>query len=352
MQKKLRIAKKSLKQKVTVAVVRAGRMATIHAENLSRHDDALVSVVVDPDHDAATALARKVQSDIEPTLEGALERRNVEAVVIASPTQTHAPYIELCVTLGIPVFCEKPIDLSLDRVDACLSVVADHSTPVLIGFHRRFDEARVEVWKIVQSGSLGSIEHISQISRDPRLPPRSFLQHSGRLIRDMVIHDLDELVWLLGNRPVTVYAELRRYVDEDLAAIEDYDTAAITVSIDDGPQCHISASRRAVYGFDQRIEVFGSAGMVQCLNPSISIIERADDKGFQRGRLLEHFPVRYANAYRSEMNHFVDIVRGRAKPLCTAWDARKSLALAEAVIQSHNSGTPIRVLSLSHGDAN
>jgi myo-inositol 2-dehydrogenase/D-chiro-inositol 1-dehydrogenase len=92
--------------------------------------------------------------------------------------------------------------------------------------------------------------------------------------------------------------------------------------------------------------------MVQCLNTSISIIERADDKGFQRGRLLEHFPVRYANAYRSEMNHFVDIVRGRAKPLCTAWDARKSLALAEAVIQSHNSGTPIRVLSLSHGDAN
>ena len=270
------------------------------------------------------------------------------AVVIASPTVTHISYIEQCVERGLIVFCENPVDLSLESVDACLSRLG-RSTPVTIGFHRRADTARREVKAAVASGQIGRPEHVFQVSRDPAPPPPSYVAHSGGMVRDMLIHDLDELVWLFGDGPVRVWASLRCMVDPSFDTHGDHDTAAITIEFADGPQCHLSGSRRCSYGFEQRIEVFGSEGMIASPNSVARHSTLADANGYHGSVLVDGFGERYVDAYRNELDALLDMVEGRSGPMCTIEEARKSLVLAFLVNESNRTGSVVTADTLGTG---
>ena len=330
-------------QQKRLCLIGAGRIAAVHAASMVRLPQAQVTAVVDPAEGPGSALASTLGAKWYAVFEQALDDQTFDGVVIAAPTAWHASLIEACVSRDLPVFCEKPVDLSLDRVDHCLGVVRASGVPVLMGFHRRFDAARREIHDLVKAGALGRIEHVLQISRDPALPPESFIAHSGGMVRDMVIHDLDELIWLCGNGAVTVSANLQRYVDPSLLEkYDDHDSAAITVTFDGGPQCQISASRRSAYGFEQRLEVFGEHGMLSCPSVARGIVVKADRTGRHSPLLLDHFPQRYAAAYAAEMHHFLDLIGGAAAPICTVADARASLKLAELVLESQRTGRSLR----------
>ena len=336
-----------MSQPKKLLLIGAGRIAKVHTRSVLTLDGAKIAGVADPSRDAGEAIALLTGGRWFPSLEDATRSDSYDGAILAAPTPLHATLIETCVALGLPVFCEKPVDLSLARVDQCLERVNAAGVPVLMAFHRRFDAMRQEVQEVVQSGSLGRIEHILQISRDARLPAESFLAHSGGIVRDMIIHDLDELVWLCGNGAVSVQADLQRFVDPPLLAkYDDFDTAAITVTFEGGPQCQISATRRAAYGFDQRLEVFGSESMVSCPNVETSALIKAGSEGFLAAPLLDGFWNRYAPAYAAEMKHFIAVLNGTEQPRCTVADARASLALAEMVLESARTGQTVRAEKL------
>ena len=335
------------KESKKLVLIGAGRIAKVHTRSVLSLEGVRIAAVVDPVREAGENIAAIADAQWYSTLNKAVEADSFAGAIIAAPTPLHAELIERCVALGLPVFCEKPVDLSLARVDQCLERTKDAGVPVLLAFHRRFDTARMELHDIVCSGSLGRLEHILQISRDPRLPSESFLAHSGGIVRDMLIHDLDELVWLCGKGPVTVQADLKRLVDPPLLAkYDDFDSAAITVTFEDGPQCQISATRRSVYGFDQRIEVFGSAGMVSCPNIHTTSLVKVTAQGFQEAPLLDNFPERYVSAYAAEMQHFMDVLVDVKQPRCTIADARASMALAELVLESGRTGKSVSAAAL------
>ncbi|BCG04495.1 inositol 2-dehydrogenase (plasmid) [Paraburkholderia sp. PGU19] len=328
---------------LSLCLIGAGRIAKVHIRSIAALGGAEITAVVDPANEAGERVAASIGARWYSDFEQACAAQVFDGAIIAAPTGLHASLIEACVRRGLPVFCEKPVDQTLERVDACLEVVEASGVPVLMAFHRRFDAARREVHDIVRSGTLGKIEHVLQISRDPRLPDESFIAHSGGMVKDMLIHDLDELTWLCGTGGVFVHADLRRFVDPPLLAkYEDFDTAAITVVFDDGPQCQLSASRRSAYGFDQRLEVFGANGMVTCPNVHTSTIISAAREGFCGAPLLDHFPQRYEAAYAAEMRNFLDVLNDTAKPHCTVRDARAALVLAELVIKSARTGKRVR----------
>jgi myo-inositol 2-dehydrogenase / D-chiro-inositol 1-dehydrogenase len=331
---------------IPLCMIGAGRIATVHVRSIIESTRASVAAIVDPDPAARTALAARADAPHFASLDEALAAVPFGAVVIASPTGTHVAYIEECVARGLMVFCEKPVDLSLERVDACLERLG-RSAPVTIGFHRRADAARREVKAAVVSGKIGRPEHVFQVSRDPAPPPMSYVDHSGGMVRDMLIHDLDELLWLFGDGPVRVSASLRCVVDPEFARHGDHDTAAITVEFADGPQCHLSGSRRCAYGFEQRIEVFGSLGMIASPNSFVQQSTIADADGFHRSVAVDGFKDRYAAAYRNELEAFLDMVGGKAGPLCTIEEARKSLALAFLVNRAHQTGSVVTADKLS-----
>lgn len=329
-----------------LCLIGAGRIARVHARSISRSPRAWLAAVVDPDPSASAEVAALHGGEAFRTLADALERSAIAGIVVASPTGTHADYIETCVSLRIPVLCEKPVDLTLARVDQCLDRINGRGVPVTIGFHRRADPARREVKAALSSGQIGRAEHVIQISRDRCPPPASFLAHSGGIVRDMLIHDLDELVWMFGDGPLTVTAKLAPFVDPALTNLGDHDTAAVTITYADGPVCHISASRHCSYGFDQRMEVFGSSGLVSCPNMATRHTTVATEIGFLRGPLHELFGERYAAAYEAELKSFLDTIEGLAAPLCPVGDARMSLALAELVMEAHRTGTTVSSATL------
>lgn len=318
-----------------LCLIGAGRIAQVHARSVASIEGLSITAVVDPALDAAKMLAARFGAECYSSFPQALGAKHFDGVIVAAPTGLHADLIEASVAAGLPVFCEKPVDLDLARVDRCVDLVAKHDVPVLIGFHRRFDAARGEIHELAVSGALGRLEHVLQISRDPRLPPESFIAHSGGIVRDMLIHDLDELIWLCGAGAVEVQAHLERFVDPNMLERHgDFDSAAITIVFDNGPQCQLSATRRSGYGFEQRLEVFGATGLAICPSTPVSSLVRADATGFSTGRLLDGFQHRYAAAYCAEMEHFSDILEGRATSRCTVADARASLVLAEAVLEA------------------
>jgi len=233
----------------------AGRIGQIHAANLAVHPDAeLVSVA-----DAAEALAANQGARVT-TPDDALADDTVDAVIIASSTDTHADLIEASARAGKAIFCEKPIDLDIKRVDACLAVVAECDVPLFVGFNRRFDPSFAALKARLDDGEIGPVEMVSITSRDPGPPPLAYLKVSGGLFRDMMIHDLDMARWLLSEEPVQVFAFVEALVDPAVATVGDVDTAVVVLRTASGRLAQISNSRRAVYGYDQRVEVLGGTG--------------------------------------------------------------------------------------------
>jgi myo-inositol 2-dehydrogenase/D-chiro-inositol 1-dehydrogenase len=322
-----------------IAVLGAGRIGRIHAGNIAAHQDARLAGIADSIPAAAASLAEALGTralTIDDTL-------RADAVLIASPTPTHADYIERACAQQRPVFCEKPIDLSADRVRACLTAVRQAGIMLMVGFNRRFDPHFAALKSRLDGGEIGVLELLTIISRDPSPPPIAYVESSGGLFRDMMIHDLDMARFLLGEEPTEVTAAASCLVDQAIGAAGDVDTAIVTLRTASGRLCQISNSRRASYGYDQRIEAHGATGMLRVGNILPTTIELADAAGFRTDPVLPFFLERYASAYRAELGAFITAITTGKPARPNGEDGLRALLLADAALESSRTGCMVRL---------
>ena len=324
---------------LNIAVIGAGRIGQIHARNVAARPDVRLAGIADPDRAAAERLAKATASTVI-TLDDAFR---ADAVLICSPTGTHADYIERAAAAGTPVFCEKPVDLSAERVRICLETVRRSGIPLMIGFNRRFDRHFGALKRRLEGGEIGTLELLTIMSRDPSPPPLAYIATSGGLFRDMMIHDLDLARYFLGDEPVEVFAAASALIDPAIGAAGDVDTAAATLKTATGRLCQISNSRRASYGYDQRIELHGSMGLLRVGNVTPTMVEYADDAGFRTDPALPFFLERYGDAYRAELDAFVVALRTGSGPKPDGEDGLRALMLADAATESARTGQAVRV---------
>lgn len=321
-----------------IAVLGAGRIGRIHAGNIAAHPGARLAGIADTDPEAAGALAASLGTRVMSSADA----MQADAVLIASPTPTHADYIEQAAAAGRPVFCEKPIDLSANRVRACLAAVRRAGVMLMVGFNRRFDPHFALLKQRLDAGEIGALELLTIISRDPSPPPPSYVATSGGLFRDMMIHDLDMARFLLDEEPVEVSAAASCLVDPAIGAAGDVDTAVVTLRTASGRLCQISNSRRATYGYDQRIEAHGAGGLLRAGNVLPTTVEVATAAGFRTDPVLPFFLERYAAAYRAELDAFVKAARGDGPARPNGEDGLRALLLADAAVESARSGRGVR----------
>ncbi len=327
---------------IRFALIGAGRIGRFHAQTLSMMPQAELVSVSDAQENVAREVASQVGAKVA-TADDAINDKSVDAVFIASSTDTHADLIDQAATAGKAVFCEKPIDLSADRVRDCLQVVKECAIPLVIGFNRRFDPNFSELKRRLDDGAIGEIELINISSRDPAPPPMEYVKVSGGIFRDMMIHDLDLACWYLGEMPVEIFASGSCLIDSRIGDAGDFDTAIIGMRSSSGQLCQISNSRRAVYGYDQRIEIHGSAGRLIAGNPSVSTIEQAGELGVLTDRLMHFFMDRYSDSYRLELEAFIRKLEGAEDECPTGEDGLRALLLADAAMESIVSGSVIKL---------
>jgi myo-inositol 2-dehydrogenase/D-chiro-inositol 1-dehydrogenase len=324
---------------LAVALFGAGRIGAIHATNVAAHPGLTLKYVVDPAAPAAERLADATGARVA-TSEQVLADPDVAGVIIASSTDTHLDHCLSAAAAGKAIFCEKPIDLDLGRARAAAPALA--AAPMLLGFNRRFDPNFQALKAQLDAGAVGKLETLNIVSHDPAPPPIDYVRVSGGLFRDMSIHDFDTAGWLLGEAPSEVFAAASCLVDPAIGVAGDVDTAKILLRTPSGKLCLISNSRRSGYGYDQRIEAFGSGGMVRAGNVIETALATWSEAGAAADRFQNFFLDRYADAYRLEMGHFADVMAGSA-PRVGLTDALAALELAEAAAESVRTGGPVRV---------
>lgn len=327
---------------VRFAILGAGRIGQVHARAVASTAGATLVSIADPVAAAAQTVADAYGCDIR-TIDAIAASADVDAVVICTPTDTHADLIEQFARAGKAVFCEKPVDLDIDRVRACLKVVAETKATLMVGFQRRFDPDFMALKAAIDGGAIGDVEMITLTSRDPGAPPPEYIKRSGGIFRDMTIHDFDVARWLLGEEVTMVQASASVLTDPAIKALGDFDSVNVILTTASGKQCTINNSRRATYGYDQRIEVHGSKGSVSAENHRMSRIEVANSAGYTRPPLLDFFMTRYIAAYANEIAAFVAAVAKGAVTPTTGHDGLRALELADAALQSAQTGHAIRL---------
>jgi myo-inositol 2-dehydrogenase/D-chiro-inositol 1-dehydrogenase len=324
------------------AVLGAGRIGRIHGRNIASRPGWSVTAVADPNDAAARALAEATGAEVRD-LDDAIEASDVDAVVVATPTSTHADLVVRAARAGKAVFCEKPVDLSIERIENCLAVVEATGTPLMIGFNRRFDPHFAALERRLRAGEIGEVEIVTVISRDPAPPSIPYLVSSGGLFRDMTIHDFDMVRFLLAEEPVEVFAAGSVLIDPAIGGTGDIDSASLILKTASGRIAQISDSRRSVYGYDQRVEVHGSKGLIRAGNIHASTLEIATAAGFLADPLQDFFLERYAEAYRREIEAFVTAVETGRAPSPSGADGLAAQRLAEAATRSHETGLPVHL---------
>lgn len=326
-----------------IAVIGTGRIGRMHAENIAAHPRAALAGVQDIHAPSAAEVGRKLGVAVFDSAEAVLASPEVDAILIASSTATHADLIEMAVAAGKPVLCEKPIDLSLDRVNACARAIAGSRVPIMLGFVRRLDPGHKAVRDAIAEGRIGELHQVVITSRDPDIAPDAYIEASGGIFRDMTIHDFDMARYMLGEEVTEVTATGSRLVKPDLMErCGDYDTVTAVLKTASGKQCVITNSRRAVYGYDQRVEAFGSAGMAISENLALNGLRLyAADFTDQARPLLNFFIERYQTAFAAEIGAFVEAIEQGTEPVITFEDGRQALVLAEAAIRSAAEGRTV-----------
>lgn len=320
---------------IRIAMLGAGRIGQVHAANIARHPHAVLAAVADPLVENARQLTDAWGGHAFADPLEAINHPQVDAVVIGTPTHTHVELMLAAVRAGKAVLCEKPVDLDLEKAFAARDALGDDARRVMLGFNRRFDPGFSEIHRRIAEGEIGDFHQLLITSRDPDLAPYGYLQTSGGIFRDMVIHDLDLARWFLGEEPVEVFASGSRLFAPQLAALGDYDTVMVQLRTASGKQCQINCSRRAVYGYDQRLEVLGSAGML--LNDNLretSVRHYNAQQTEARGPLLDFFMARYTEAYRLEIDAFISALRAIQPMPVTVNDGCQALRLADAAQRS------------------
>ncbi|MEY3308413.1 MAG: inositol 2-dehydrogenase [Pseudomonadota bacterium] len=320
----------------------AGRIGKVHAKAVSANPAAKLVAVSDAMPAAAEAIAAQYGCEVRSIAEIAAAK-DIDAIVICTPTDTHADLIEMFVKAGKAVFCEKPIDLSLARVKQCLEVVRAQKGTLMVGFNRRFDPHFQAVRAEIDKGTVGTVEMVVITSRDPGAPPLDYIARSGGIFRDMTIHDFDMARFLLGEEVAEVSAMASVLVDPAIGKAGDSDSVQVMLRTASGKLAVISNSRRATYGYDQRIEVHGSKGAVSAENQRPVSIEVATGAGYTRPPLHDFFMTRYTEAYAAEIAAFIDTMAGKAKANPSGEDGLLALALAEAALKSVAEGRVVKM---------
>ncbi len=331
--------------KIRFAILGAGRIGFVHARAVTSNSQAELVAVMDVNKEAAGRMINEYGGEFRNVDAIALSD-DIDAVAICTPTDTHADLIEKFSRAQKAIFCEKPIDINVERVRACLRVVDETDTKMMIGFNRRFDPHFIAMREVVLSGQIGEVEMINIISRDPGAPPAEYIKASGGIFKDMTIHDLDMARFLLGEEISRVFATASVLSDPKIAELGDFDSASLILTTAKGKQCSISNSRRATYGYDQRIEVHGSLGMVRAENQRATGIEVATQRGYTRPPLYNFFMDRYTQAYANEISAFIKILADNTAVSPNGHDGLMALILADAAWKSVCEGRSIKMTEL------
>ncbi|MBL3699413.1 inositol 2-dehydrogenase [Leucobacter luti] len=328
---------------VRFGLIGTGRIGQVHAASIAAAPEAELAWVADPFIDGARGVAERFGGTVTANPEELIASGQIDAVLIASPTPTHVDLIEASIRAGLPVLCEKPIDLDIARVDALRPLVAERGVPVALGFNRRFDPNHAAAQARVAAGEIGALEQLIIISRDPAAPPAAYIGVSGGIFRDMTIHDFD-MARFFAPDIVSVSATGTRAFDPGAREHGDFDTAVTTLTTASGGVITIVNSRHSAVGYDQRIEAFGTHGLLQVGNVQTNTVTLSTAAAVEaRPAYPEFFLERYAEAYSAELREFVKLVRGEASTSPTFEDGRAALVLADAAQRSATEGVVVQV---------
>lgn len=327
-----------------LGIIGLGRIGKIHLVNLcTKINGVEVIGVMNPSQDGQ-AFARRYNIPIVTSdASSILNHPSIDAVIICSPTNTHADYVIQAAKSGKAIFCEKPLDLSLSKVRQTLLTVKEAKVPLMLAFNQRMDPTFAEVKEKISVGKLGQIHTIHIISRDPSPPPVSYIKNSGGLFMDMTIHDFDMARHLVGTEVVEVFAKGYNLIDPEIGIAGDIDTGIVVITFENKTSVIIENSRKAVYGYDQRLEVFGSLGMIRAENPLKTTNEFYDDRGAHLSRHLDFFMDRYLISYQREMESFINALKNNEPMPITGEDGLKAMVIAQAANISVKEGRSVRI---------
>lgn len=331
-------------KKVNIAILGIGRIGKIHLKNFLRHFTG-VNVVAVADINFPADEFKKEFRDVLFSNQPAdvVSLPEVDAVIICTPTSSHAAMIEMAVKAGKHIFCEKPVDLSLERTKALVEMANTAGVKLMLGFNRRFDPDFLQARKNILEGRIGDVQVVKITSRDPGLPPIDYIKNSGGLFMDMAIHDFDMARYMMGKEVKEVYAKGLVLVDKAVGEAGDIDTALTTLIFEDGTYAVIDNSRKAIYGYDQRIEIFGNKGMVQVDNNLHNRNVVFDENGIHHALPLDFFMDRYAASYLNEMQHFIDALSNNVELPVSGEDGLKATVIAVAAKKSVAEGRPVLI---------
>ncbi|EON78656.1 Myo-inositol 2-dehydrogenase [Lunatimonas lonarensis] len=329
---------------MNIGIIGIGRIGKIHLQNCLTHFRKVkVLGAMNPSQSGRDYAA---QMGVPLVTEDATEltsHPDIDAILVCSATDSHAAYVEQAAKAGKALFCEKPLDLSLDRVRQTLALVSDCDVPLMLAFNQRFDPSFAEAKQRIASGDLGRIRSLRLISRDPGPPPIAYIQRSGGMLMDMTIHDFDMARHQLDSEVVEVYAQGANMVSEDIKAAGDIDFASVVLTFANGAIATIENCRETSYGYDQRMEVFGSKGMIRVENPVKTSTLLSSSTGTLGGKNLDFFMDRYAESYRLELAAFFEALASGSPMPATGYDGLKAMEIAEAAMRSIAENRPVRL---------
>lgn len=329
-----------------IGLIGCGRIGQMHARLMGGIEGLRLAAVCDAVPAASASLAAELSVPVADGPAALMARSDVDAVAICSPTETHVDLIVAAAEAGMPAFCEKPVSLDLAEAGRAVTAAASAGIAVQLGFNRRFDPSHGAVATAARSGELGDIHLVRITSRDPAPPPLEYAATSGGVFADMTIHDFDMARFVVGAEVATVYAAGTVRIDPAISDFGDWDTAVAVLTHADGTITTIDNSRQAVYGYDQRVEAFGSGGAMASQNPTVHSAIRSGPAGAASAPMPWFFTERYAESYRAEWAAFVDVLAGGPSPV-TLEDGKAALAVALAATRSAREGRPVSVSELS-----
>jgi myo-inositol 2-dehydrogenase / D-chiro-inositol 1-dehydrogenase len=328
---------------IRFGVIGAGRIGKVHAATIAGNPKAKLAYIADAMPKAAEDLAARHGAKVA-SVDDIMKAGDVDAVLIGSPTGFHAEQIQAASNAGKAIMCEKPVSLDVKTIQDTLKVVEKNKSTLMIGFNRRFDPNFAELESRIRKGEIGEVEMVTVISRDPAPPPAEYVKGSGGIFRDMMIHDFDMARFLMGEEFVVVNALGAALVDKAIGEAGDVDTAAVQMQTKSGKIAVITNSRRATYGYDQRMEVHGSKGMIHAKNVHNSTVEVLNQSGYRADPIQNFFLERYGQAYANELNTFIAAVEaGSRNPRPSGFDGLQAQILADAATESWKTGRPVKV---------
>ena len=327
-------------KRIKFAILGMGRIGKVHADTIQANSNAELAAIHDPINNEIDRLQKRYSCQ-QMSLDDITNNDQIKGILICTPTDTHVDLIKRFLYTKKAVFCEKPLDLNLRKVKKLVQLVSESKSQVMLGFNRRFDPHFAKLKAHLTKKEIGVIEQITITSRDPNPPTIEYIKQSGGMFKDMAIHDLDMAVFLADEKIHSITALGSNFVSKKIEQAGDYDTATILMRTISGKQISIINSRRATYGYDQRVEVHGSKGSLKVNNPTLSEIELAKEAGTTKDRLHHFFMTRYIDAYKNQIDYFVDCIKKRSMPKPDSYDGYYALYLAENALKSAKTGRTV-----------